>query len=326
MRVFLFLIFTLTLTFANNGMKILNNFIEGKDYIRLMDKFLFSDEYIYNLLKNKDVKFGYYSHPTNIIICYKDKKTLDLYKYNKNGIKLEKQFKNILTGRNPGDKWREGDGRTPIGVYTLKYKYNDNQLNDFYGPLAYTTSYPNLYDNYLGKKGHGIWIHGFPKDNPNRDFDTKGCIALPNPELKHLSSLLKDYKNSILIINTDNLPTTNKQKIYYILKELFKWRYAWKYNDLETYLSFYDKDTFRKSNKYDFEDFKYMKESVFSYQKNKILKFKNIKIIPYPSTEGNDVYKVEFEEFFKSGSHQFRGKKIIYLRLIGNKISIFLES
>ena len=324
MRLLSLLIFLVIL--ANANMKIFDNYIEGKDYEKLMDKFLFSDNYIYHLLKNKDVKFGYYSHPINIIICYKNKRILNLYKYKNNSITLEKQFKNILTGKNSGDKWNEGDGKTPIGIYTLKYRYNDNQLNDFYGPLAYTTNYPNLYDNYLGKEGHGIWIHGFPKNDPHRDFDTKGCIALPNSALKHLSMLLENYKNSIVIIDDHNIPTTNKQKIYYILKQIFEWRYSWKYNQLNKYFSFYDKENFKKSNKYNFKQFKYMKKTVFSYQKNKTLKFSNLKIIPYPNIDGTDIYKVEFDEFFKSGSHQFKGKKILYLRLIKNKISIFIES
>ena len=197
-------------------------------------------------------------------------------------------------------------------------------MDDFYGPLAYPTNYPNMYDKFLGKKGHGIWIHGFPKDNPHRDFNTKGCIALPNKELLKLSKLI-DYKNSILIISTKNLPTTNKEKIKIILKNIFKWRYTWKYNKLEEYLSFYNKQIFKKDNKLNFEQFKEMKKRIFSSQKNKIIKFNNLQITPYPS-KNNDIYRVSFDEFFQSWNTTFKGKKILYLKLIGDKISIFLEN
>jgi len=321
MKFVIFLIFVLNITYANTN--IFTKYRSGENWEKDVDKYLYSDAYINNLLENKNVKFGYYDNPTNIIVCNKNNKVLSIYKYN-GLLELDKKFTHILTGKNPGDKWNEGDGKTPIGVYTLKYKLNDNQLSDFYGPLAYPTSYPNLYDKYRGKKGHGIWIHGFPKDNPDRKFDTKGCIALPNNELLNLSKII-NYQNSILIIDTDNLPTTNKEKIGFILKDIFKWRYAWKYNDLDTYLSFYDKENFKKENKYNFDVFKKMKENIFKVQKNKTLKFRDIKIIPYPSQNKN-LYKVTFYEIFKSGNHHFEGEKIVYLRLIDNKISIFLEN
>ena len=74
-----------------------------------------------------------------------------------------------------------------------------------------------------------------------------------------------------------------------------------------------------------FEQFKEMKKSVFKSQKNKILKFSNLKITPYPS-KNNNLYRVSFDEFFQSWNNTFKGKKILYLQLINNRISIFLEN
>ena len=322
MKKFTFL--AILLTFLSANMEIFNKFRIGEAWQLDVDKFLYSDKYINFLLKNKDVKFGYFDNPINIIVCYKKERKVEVYNLS-NKLKLKHQFNNILIGKNSGDKWKEGDGKTPIGIYTLKYEIGDNELNDFYGPLAYPTNYPNLYDKYRGKDGHGIWIHGFPKDNPNRDFDTKGCIALPNNELINFSKLV-DYKKSILIIDTNNLPTTNKEKIAIILKEIFKWRYAWKYNDLDTYLSFYDKRNFKKENRYGFTYFSFMKKNIFKNQKHKTLKFKNLEIIPYPS-ENKNIYKVSFYEIFKAANgHTFEGNKILYLKLKNNKIKIFLEN
>ena len=95
----------------------------GDNWQKDVDRFLYSDTYIDYLLKDKDVKFGYFDNPTNIIICYKNRKKLDVYGYN-NNFYLKTKFENILVGRD-GDKWKEGDGKTPIGVYTLKYKIDD---------------------------------------------------------------------------------------------------------------------------------------------------------------------------------------------------------
>jgi murein L,D-transpeptidase YafK len=321
MRLLLFVLFAINILNAN--INIFDKFRTGNPWQKDVDKYLYSDEYINYLLKNKNVKFGYYDNPTNIIVCYKEKKVLDVYSFNDN-LKLRHRFTNILTGKNFGNKWKEGDGKTPIGVYTLKYKLDDNNLNDFYGPLAYPTNYPNLYDSYLGKSGHGIWIHGFPKDNPNRDFNTKGCIALPNKELIKLSKMI-DYKNAILIIDTDNLPTTDKKTVNILLKEIFKWRYAWKYNNLDTYLSFYDKKDFKKENKYGFQTFSRLKKTIFKRQKHKILKFRDLKIIPYPSKD-NNIYKISFYEIFKANGHSFEGNKVLYVKLINNKMKIFLEN
>jgi len=310
-------------SFLNANLSFFDDFRQGKNWEEKVDKFLYSDEYINYLLKNKDVKFGYYDIPMNIILCIKKKRKLKVYKY-KNKILKVIEFNNILTGRNPGDKWFEGDGKTPIGVYRLKYKIDDNKLSDFYGPLAYPTNYPNLYDKYLGKNGHGIWIHGFPKDNPNRKFDTKGCIAIPNNELINLSKKI-DYKDTIIIIDTKNIPTTNRKKIAIILKNLFKWRYDWKYNKIDDYLSFYDKKNFKKENRWNYYQFAYMKRMLFAKQKDKKLKFRNLEITPYPSAE-NNIYRVRFYEIFSSRFKHFEGEKIIYLKLINNKIKIFLEN
>jgi murein L,D-transpeptidase YafK len=318
----LFYLFVL-ISFLNAEMSVFNDYRQNINWEEKADKILYSNKYIDYLLQNKDVKFGYYDKPINVIVCFKTKKDLFIYNYNKK-LELSTKFTNILTGKNRGDKWKEGDGKTPIGVYTLKYKLDDDKLSDFYGPLAYPTNYPNLYDKYLGKGGHGIWIHGFPKDNPNRKFDTKGCIALPNNELLQLSKKI-DYKDTILIIDTKNLPTTNKEKIAIILKNLFKWRYYWKYNKLNEYLSFYDKKSFKKDNKLNFKQFAKMKKLIFSNQKHKILKFSNLKITPYPS-QNNNIYRVSFYEFFTADNSKFQGEKIIYLQLIGKKIKIFLEN
>ncbi|NPA55083.1 MAG: L,D-transpeptidase family protein [Epsilonproteobacteria bacterium] len=317
------LFFLLLVTYLWGDYTILDRYRMGYEYIKQMDMSLYSDTYINHLLQNKDVTFGYFDNPTNIIVCYKKDRIVDVYNLNSK-LTLKHQFKNILIGKNAGDKWQEGDGKTPIGVYILKHKLNDNEIDDFYGPLAYPTNYPNLYDSYLGKSGHGIWIHGFPKSNPNRKFDTKGCIALPNNELIKFSKLI-NYKNAILIINTQKLPQTNKQQIGTILKELFKWRFAWKYNQLDKYLSFYDKDNFKKENRYNFDEFAKMKKRIFMAQKNKEIKFRNIKIIPYPHTQDN-IFKVSFDEIFKANNYNFKGNKTLYLRLLNDKISIFLEN
>ena len=89
-----------------NYLKLYDDFRQNQNWETSIDKFLYSDSYVDYLLKDKDVKFGYYDNPTNIIICFKNRKDLNLYLYNKKNLRLKSQFKNILTGKKIGDKWK----------------------------------------------------------------------------------------------------------------------------------------------------------------------------------------------------------------------------
>ena len=131
----------------------------------------------YNL-KNKEVINGYYESIRYLMICQKDLKDIKLY-----DTKSKSQLFNsdVFVGKAKGDKKVEGDLKTPIGAYMLTRRITN--VDPFYGPLALTTNYPNLYDKSQGKTGHGIWIHGLPLNEERDDF-TQGCIALDNTKIK----------------------------------------------------------------------------------------------------------------------------------------------
>ncbi len=93
------------------------------------------------------------------------------------------------TGQADGDKTKEGDLRTPVGVYFLGRKLEKGLDYDLYGDLAYTLNFPNPVDVINGKTGHGIWIHGRGKDINTRE--TKGCVALNSPDLKRLDQYMQ---------------------------------------------------------------------------------------------------------------------------------------
>jgi murein L,D-transpeptidase YafK len=320
-KLLLFLIFS-NLIFANN-FDLINNFLKGKNYEKEIDKLTTNESFINALIKSKNLKYGFYENPSTLILCIKSKKEITILDVDTN-ISTKMNF-SILTGENSGDKWLEGDGKTPIGSYRLQYFLKDNQIDDYYGPLAYPTNYPNNYDKYLGKNGHGIWIHGLPKDKNIEKFDTKGCIALKNGDLIKFHNLI-DYKNSILFIDENELPTTNKEEITIILKSLMEWRYAWKYNNINTYLSFYNKTEFKKENRYGFSFFKSLKEKIFKRKESKQIKIENLKIIPYPNSQNKRIFKVCFKETYKSSRFNFEGRKELYVTIENNKMSIILEN
>lgn len=265
-------------------------------------------------IKNKDNTFGYLEKYSNVLACNKKKSTLNLYTKNSKGNFFLKKRNSAFTGRNSGDKKTEGDLKTPVGIYKL-VKKKDVNLDPFYGPLALVTSYPNTYDKYLGKTGHGIWIHGVPQDE-KRDSYTKGCIALQNKNLKYIEKEI-NLNNTILIINENkNIEKIKNETLVGILSQLYLWRYAWIYNKIDLYLSFYDK----KFVRYDgmaLRDFKRYKKRIFKKSGKKTIIFKDINIIPYPNKK--NLYQIMFKELYKSQQFHFSGNKVLVVKFLGNK-------
>ena len=84
----------------------------------------------------------------------------------------------VTLGKNGIDKTREGDQKTPLGVYHVTANLPRSKLTDFYGAGAFPINYPNEWDRRQGRNGFGIWLHGVPSDvysRPPRASD--GCLA-----------------------------------------------------------------------------------------------------------------------------------------------------
>lgn len=317
MRVFLVLLL-INLLFAKDIYDVYR--YEGlKAAQKVLEHDLQSKDFWLKRLQNKDVKLGYFENPTFILFCNKLSRTLDVYAY-KDKLKKITTFSNIIVGK-LGDKQKEGDLRTPIGNYTLINRLIPG--NTFYGPLAFVTSYPNLFDRLHKKDGYGIWIHGKPLDG-ERGSLSKGCIVLNNNEILYLDKII-NYKKTVLEI-TQNPLYANKNDIAEILATLYKWRYAWEKSNLHKYLSFYAKD-FHRSNGWDLKRFKEYKKRVFDSKKGQKIKifFKNIQITPYQNLENKKIYKIEFYEEYLSPTYTFKGNKEIYMAKRDGKFKIILE-
>ena len=100
---------------------------------------------------------------------------------------ITRQF-DCIHGRREGDKQKEGDLRTPEGVYFITHKIT--QKLDFmeYGPHAFNLNYPNPADRLRGKTGSGIWLHS--KGQPITGLTTRGCMAIDQYELTDLLPVL----------------------------------------------------------------------------------------------------------------------------------------
>src|SRR5881396_2111821 len=93
----------------------------------------------------------------------------------------------VTLGKNGVEKTREGDQKTPIGVYHVTGNLPRSKLTDFYGAGAFPINYPYEWDRRRGRNGHGIWLHGVPADlysRPPRASD--GCLVFANPDLESI--------------------------------------------------------------------------------------------------------------------------------------------
>ncbi len=285
-----------------------------------MDLELGTLQYWKDYLKDKDTTFGFIEPNFSILTCNKENSSLKLFKKSKDANYTFQQEYNAYTGKYKGDKLKEGDLKTPHGVYTLTKKLS--KVDPFYGPLAFVTSYPNTYDKYRNKNGHGIWIHGLPI-NQQRDEFTKGCIAINNTNIVCLDKEI-DYKKTLLIINPSEVSKkVDKEVLASLLAQLYKWRFFWIYNDTQGYLSFYTED-FKRYDGMNFERFKKYKSRIFKKNESKNIIFNDIVIIPYPDTD--NIYQITFKEFYSSRSYKFIGEKVLMVRVDdANNMKIFTE-
>lgn len=316
---FIILLFA-TLIFAKDYVQLYR--LNGeKMLINALETTLQNKAYWLNKLKDKNVSLGYYESPKDILVCVKKRKILKVYKFLNRNFKKVDSIK-VLTGLD-GDKQREGDLKTPIGVYRLTSFLTN--VDPFYGPFAFETGYPNLFDKIRDKDGHGIWIHGVPLRGKRDSNNTKGCIVMKNDRLKKLKEEI-NLNDTYLLISEKKPFLSTKSEIASILAFIYKWRYAWKTSDFDKYKKFYDK-TFKRFDGKDLKEFLAYKKRVFENKKNQNVSiiFKNINIIPYQNISNQRIFRINMYEIYSSDDFKYRGNKELYVKLDKDGIKILTE-
>lgn len=286
---------------------------QGLDAVGVaIEKELTQKDFWLSEIGDKNISLGYYDDNVAIVLTNKTDKILRVYSYEDGKIKKDFEQKEIITGL-MGDKKIEGDLKTPVGFYELGRKFNPG--DPYYGPFAFATTYPNLLDKVQGKTGGGIWIHGYPLDGSRLDeFKTRGCIALFNNNLEKFAQVVQDKKVFVMTEEKEKI-RAKKDQIASLLADLFTWKLAWTNSDTNTYLSFYDEQEFKRFDKMKFEQFASMKKSIFSRKEDKKIKFSDINISPYPNLENETMYRISFYEDYYTKNYQFRGDKILYVKI-----------
>ena len=275
------------------------------------------DSFLPSAIYQLDKRFTHH-----VVVVEKSTHSLYLYKFGEKTPELIKKY-TILTGKFTGNKFIEGDKKTPEGIYFFQKFYNVNYLlnrygdyGKIYGAGAFTSNYPNPIDRRSGKTGGGIWLHSTDDDNRIKlGLDSKGCVVATEKDLKEISKYI-DLANTPMIIvenlNFQNLVSWQTAKNS-ITKVVTDWSKAWIEKDFNTYINSYSKNGFIHPVRGRFNAFRTYKKAVFSRNDKPSITFSDVSIL-----HNNDYVVVTMVQDYNSALIQDMGKKVLYLRKNAN--------
>ncbi len=230
----------------------------------------------------------------------------------------------ISTGKREGEKTREGDEKTPVGVYHVTASLPRNKLSDFYGSGAFPISYPNEWDRRHGRNGHGIWLHGTPSDTYSRaPRASNGCVVLANADLDALSKKLQIGLTPVIIseqVEWLSLDDWNAERNA-LNAEIERWRSDWESLDTERYLTHYSSKF--SADGQNLSDWGRRKRQVNSGKSWIKLKLSNFSVFRNPGKE--ELVMVTFDQDYRSNNLNNTMKKRQYWTKEGGKWRIIYE-
>lgn len=146
-------------------------------------------------------------------------------------------------GQNGIGKQRNGDRKTPLGIYFVTEQLDTSRMHEKYGATAFTLDYPSALDRRQQRTGDGIWIHGVdPRGGDRPPLDTDGCIALPN---ESLAALQGDFRpNATPVLVSRELRWAPQRQVDTLRRDLdaavSDWAHSQASGDLHAYLALYD--------------------------------------------------------------------------------------
>ena len=234
----------------------------------------------------------------------------------------------ISGGKNGFEKGREGDQRTPLGVYHVTSSMGPEKLTDFYGPGAFPLNYPNEWDKRLGKNGSGIWIHGTPSSTysrPPRASD--GCVVLTNDDFAILSKYVDPGVTPIVIVPTVQWQSPQQ---WHEFRDTFQtalaqWKTDWEGLRMDGYLAHYSAK-FDADGK-DINDWTANKRRINAGKSYVKVGISNLSIFEYPITTGTPpMVMVTFDQDYKSSNNATRMKKRQYWQREDGRWKIIYEA
>ena len=221
----------------------------------------------------------------------------------------------IVLGKKTGDKFKEGDLRTPNGVYFVTSYLPDEKLPSLYGSGAFPVNYPNEFDRRQRKTGNGIWLHGTDKGFYSRPpLDTEGCVVLTNEEFSRIGQYVEIGRTPVIISEQVEWVSSREwlDRNIEIQATLEHWRQSWEQADLEAYLQLYSADFWAKGH--DSRSWGQHKKMVFAGKKFQKIDLTDISLLAYPEVgDGTPMVVANFVQHYRSNNYNGDMRKRLYM-------------
>ncbi|MDR2489672.1 MAG: L,D-transpeptidase family protein [Desulfovibrio sp.] len=199
--------------------------------------------------------------PGYLIAVDKSRQRLSLFE--RRSPLMQTRLLSCTTGQVEGDKEKEGDLKTPEGIYFVVQRIESGLEYLKYGNEAYTLNYPNPVDRIRKKTGYGIWIHG--RGEPLAPLQTQGCISLNNEDLASIRDTLYPGAPVALTESFSFPPDEGGRDVAsasVLEKQVRAWAKAWSQRS-PLMFDFYDKQAYSIAQGEEFSRFRAHKESLF---------------------------------------------------------------
>ncbi|MBX2809376.1 MAG: L,D-transpeptidase family protein [Cellvibrionaceae bacterium] len=235
---------------------------------------------------------------------------LHIYQRQADGHFIPVQTMEASIGKAGYGKQREGDNKTPVGVYRITSHLTAEQLDDFYGNAAYPLNYPNVWDRLNQRTGYGIWLHAEPlgftdKTRPLRD--SNGCLVLSNNDIDALAPYLA--MGITPIVMTPRLTLRSSDDIARLRQtmraRLAAWERAWESQKLQAYMDFYAADF--TNFKQNWQQWRAYKTRINRAKRYIDVAVSDISIYDYPQQD--NLLLVVFYQAYRSSNYQSAGWK-----------------
>ena len=215
----------------------------------------------------------------------------------------------ISLGKNGVEKAREGDQKTPIGIYRITS--SRDKLPDFYGAVAFPIDYPNDWDRMNGRKGHGIWLHGTPSATYSRPpWATDGCVVLTNDDLARLMKFVDVTRTPVVIGHAVEWQESHRWESdrESFLGAFGRWKADWESRDAERYFAHYSAE-FRNDSR-ELAAWKAAKRKTNGAKTWIKVGVDDLSLFAYPGAK--DMMMVTFEQDYRSSNLSNRTVKRQY--------------
>ncbi len=219
----------------------------------------------------------------------------------------------VAVGKNGIEKRREGDEKTPVGIYFISSYIPGDTLPAIYGVGAFPLDYPNAWDRRLGRTGSGIWIHGTDKDEDSLlPQSSRGCLTLHNSDFQTMARLVRIQLTPVIV--SDAVSWTDPQVLEAerasLAAAVETWRRDWESLDTDAYLRHYSSDF--RTDSMDLAAWTAHKRRVNAYKSYIQVDVDDVGIYGYPGER--ELFLVTFEQRYRSNNFQGRKWKHQYWR------------